>query len=168
MNTRRKTRGAKAFTLIEVLGATIIIGIAVVALLAAMTSGTSVNEAGTKTTKAVFLAQEIREWTMRLPFSDPDSGDADNPPGPDGTNPQTFVDDLDDLMDVTYNPPRNGMGNAITDMVGWSQTITLTWRNPDDLAVIVTPGSSDVINVEVSIRYQDEEILSNNWLVTRR
>ncbi len=49
-----------------------------------------------------------------------------NPPGPDQSDPQTFVDDLDDLMDVTYSPPRDAHGLPIADMTSWSQTITLT------------------------------------------
>ena len=118
-------------------------------------------------TQAVFLAQELREWTIKLPFSDLDEGDADKPPGPDGTIPQIFVDDLDDLMDVTYSPPRDGQGMSIYDMTGWSQTITLTWRDPDDLSTVVTAGTSDAIHVQVSIAYNGTEKLTTGWLVTR-
>jgi len=155
-------------TLVEVAVATAIIGIGVTAIMVASTSTTHVSDAGRKLTQAVFLAQEIREWTLKLPFSDPDPADQGNPPGSDGSDPQVLVDDLDDLMDVTYSPPRDGQGLAITDMVNWAQKITLTWRNPNDLTQTVTPGTSDVVHVQVEISCKGRNILTSSWLVTRR
>ncbi|HOF19019.1 MAG TPA: prepilin-type N-terminal cleavage/methylation domain-containing protein, partial [Phycisphaerae bacterium] len=57
----------EGFTLIEVAIATAIIAIGVVALVVSVGSGTRANQGGTELTQAVFLAQEIREWTLRLP-----------------------------------------------------------------------------------------------------
>jgi prepilin-type N-terminal cleavage/methylation domain-containing protein len=166
---RRKLPSVRGgFSLIEVAVATVIVGVGVTALMVALAAGTRTNRAGQELTQAVFLAQEIREWTLKLPFSDPDPGDANNPPGPDGTSPQIFVDDLDDLLNVTYDPPRDGKGTAIAGMAGWSQTIRLTWRNPSDLTSVVTNGASDVIHVKVDIARRGCPLLSTGWLVTRR
>ena len=165
---RKMSYSAGGFTLIEAAIATGIIGIGITALMASVAAGTRVNDSGQKLTQAVFLAQEIREWTLKLPFRDPDAADAGKPPGSDGTNPQTFVDDLDDLMDVTYTPPRDGAGSSIVDMVGWSQKITLTWRNPNNLAATVAAGASEIINVSVDISYKGQPLLTTSWLVTPR
>ena len=167
------TPGGRGFTLVEIAVATAIVGIALAALLAAVGSNTRSNDAGAKLTPGVFLAQEIREWTLTLPFSDRDSGDADNPPGPDGTSPQVFVDDLDDFygtdgLGTTYNPPRNGRGTAIPELAGWSQTITLTWRDPNDIATPVTAGTSDLISVQVGVAYQGKSVTGASWLVARK
>jgi len=151
--------------LIDVLVATALISIGIVAILVASASGTRTTGACRTRTEAVLLAQEIREWTLRLPFSDPDPGDAGNPPGPDGSNPQTFVDDLDDLMDVTYSPPRDGQGSPLSDMAGWSETITLTWRDPDDLQTTVADGASDVIHVQLDLMWQGQLVHSVGWFV---
>lgn len=155
------------FTLVEVAVATAIVGLAMAALMVAAGSATRINDAGRKITQAVFLAQEFREWTVALPFSDPDPADADNPPGPDGSDPQTFVDDLDDLMDVTFCPPRDGQGYALTELPDWSQTVTLTWRDPADLGSVVSPGSSDIILVQLSLAHNGEPVMTTQWLVTR-
>jgi len=165
---RARAGGRRGFTLIEAAVATAIIGLGVAAVLVSVQSGTQVNDAGRKLTVATLLAQELREWTLRLPFSDPDPEDQGNPPGPDGSDPQIFVDDLDDLMGVTYDPPRDGQGVAISDLTGWSQYIDLTWRDPADLTSIVASGTSDVIYVEVTISHKGAEILKRGWLVTRR
>jgi prepilin-type N-terminal cleavage/methylation domain-containing protein len=162
----RSVRGG--FSLIEVAVATAIVGIALAALLVAVGSNTRVNDAGSKLTQAAFLAQEIREWTLTLPFRDPDPGDAGKPPGPDGSDPHVFVDDLDDLIEVTYSPPRDGQGNQMYGMDGWSQAIELTWRDPNSLSSIVTPGGSDIIRVQVEVAFKGQSIVNTNWLVTRR
>ena len=158
----------RGFTLIEAAVATSILGLGVVALMVAAASGTRLNHESEKLTQAVFLAQELRELTLKLPFSDQDPGDMDNPPGPDGSDPQVFVDDLDDLMDVTYAPPRNGEGAPIPEMADWSETLTLTWRDPSSLTAVVDPGTSDMIYVQVVIYYQGREVLTAGWLVARR
>ncbi len=164
--TTRPGRGG--FTLIEVVVATILVGLSLTAMMVSVRSNTRVNDAGTKLTQASFLAQEIREWTLTLPFRDQDVGDRGKPPGSDGTNPQTWVDDLDDLMNVTYCPPRDGQGFAITALPAWSQTITMTWRDPNDLGATVSAGTSDVIYVNVDVKHRNTVILSSGWLVTKK
>jgi type II secretory pathway pseudopilin PulG len=166
---RKQLRVASGgFTLIEAAIATVIVGVGVGVLLTGVAACTRVNSAGKELTQGVFLAQEVREWTLQLPFSDPDPGDQGSPPGPDGSDPQVFVDDLDDLMDVTYSPPRDARGHALDDMPDWSETLTLTWRDPDSLTAVVPPGASDVLYVEVEIRNQARPVVTTGWLVTRR
>lgn len=156
------------FSLIEVVVATAIIGIGVVALLTCVSAGTSTNAEGRRLTHATFLAQEIREWTVRLPFSDLDPADQGNPPGPDGSDPQFFVDDLDDLMNVTFSPPRDGMGLDINAKPDWSETITMTWRDPTDLTTTVLPGTSNVVYVEVKLYKNGRLALTTGWMVVER
>ena len=163
----RSPRRPRGFTLVEALVASALLGLGVAALMVAASSSTRVNAAGLDMTQAAFLAQEVREWTLRLPFSDPDPGDEGNPPGPDGADPQTFVDDLDDLMGMTYSPPRNAAGDPIDELSGWSQTITLEWVDPNALTTVVSPGGSDCIRVTVSIQREGRQVQSTQWLVTR-
>ena len=152
--------------MVEVAIATALIGIAMVALLTALQSGTRTNEAGRNLTQAVFLAQEIREWTLRLPFEDPEKPGLT--PGSEEGDPQIAVDDLDDLMGVTFSPPRDAYGAVIADMSGWSETITLTWRDLSNVATVVADGSSDVVLVQVNLSYQSRVVFTTSWLVTRR
>ena len=168
MNRRHRNRGRPGFTLVEALIGTAVVGLGIAATLTAVNSGTRVHEVGRDATEAAFLAQEIREWTLKLPFTDPDPADAANPPGPDGSDPTSFVDDLDDMLNVTYSPPRNGQGLSIYAMDGWSQVITLTWRDPANLSGTVAAGSSDIVHVDVDVRKNGVSILNTGWLVVRR
>jgi len=165
---RRLTGSRQGFTLVEALVAVMIVGLGAAAIMVSAASNTRANDTAGKLTEAVFLAQELREWTLSLPFTDPDPGDEGNPPGPDGSDPQDYVDDLDDLMDVTYSPPRDGTGTAIAEMSEWSQSINITWRDPDDLTSTVADGSSSIVYVEVTIAFQGSEVMKTGWLVAER
>ena len=165
---RRLTGSRQGFTLVEALVATTIIGLGAAAIMVSAASNTRANDTGSKLTEAVFLAQELREWTLSLPFSDQDPGDQGNPPGPDGSDPQDFVDDLDDLMNVSYIPPRDGTGAAISGMPGWTQFISITWRDPDDLTSTVTAGSSSIVYVKIALSFQGTQVMETGWLVAER
>lgn len=172
--TARSARGG--FTLIEVAVATIIVGVGLAALMVSVESSTRVNDVGGKLAQGTFLAQEIREWTLALPFSTPVAGEVHNAPGPDGgVDPHVFVDDLDDFLGLdgrgtTYKPPRDGMGVEISSLPDWSQTITLSWRDPNNVAAAAPQGNgtTDVIYVHVDVGYRNKTVYGTNWLVTRK
>lgn len=151
----------------EIAVSTAIIGIGIVALMSAIGNGTRANGAASKLSQAVFLAQEIREWTLRLAFVDPNF--PNNVPGPDGVDPNIFVNDINDLMNVTFSPPRDARGQAISELANWSQTITMTWRDPSNLAGPAQAiGSTKVLNVQVVVQNNGITVLTTNWLVAGR
>lgn len=168
MTTLSRRHAHCGFTLIEAAVATVVIALGIVALLAAMGAGARNAQASQQLTTSVLLTQEIHEWMVALPFSDPDPGDQGKPPGSDGSDPQVFVDDFDDLMNVTYSPPRDGRGVAIDDLKDWAQTITLSWLDPGDFTVTLPPGDSDLVDVRVDITYQGRQVQSTRWLMARR
>jgi len=167
MRNVRKRRFGKGFTLVEAAMAAGILGLGVVSLMALCGACTRATDGGGQLSQAVFLAQEVREWTLNLPLSDPDPTDAGNPPGPDGYADHESPDDLDDLMGVTYSPPRGGNGQALADKAGWSQSVALSWVDPVSLTP-VAPGGSDAVQVDVSISFQSRPVFSTGWLVIGR
>ena len=173
---RRQSKKAEGsgFSLVEAIIAVTILGIALAAVVGVFQSGTIMNAEGSRLTRAVYLAQEIQEWTASLPFTDPE--DTGSGSGSEEGNAQTYVDDLDDLYlsgGLTYSPPvatpdasSPTTPNELTDLAGWSQTITLSWRSASNPGTSVAVGSSNVVLVAVTIRYQGDEVLSTSWLVT--
>ena len=156
------------FTLLEVLCASVITGIGFIAILSSVTASTEVTYASSEMTQATLLTQEIREWTTNLPFSDPEKYNAGNSPGADSYVGEgvPYVDDLDDLMEVTFSPPRNGLGEAIEDMDGWSQSISLTWGSSSDINTAVVPGTSEIVQVQVTISKDNKTVMQTSWLMT--
>ena len=172
----------EGFTLPEVLVASAVVALCFVAVLTAFQSGMTASDASNRKTIAVFLAQEVREWTLSLPFRDPDEPGETYMPGNDGASPQIFVDDLDDLMGQTYSPPmsaerqyskgNNLIGTPLVDLRDWSQTIRITYRAEDDPAEVSYDESggtmTGIARVEVTIRHRGEEELTVSWLVAEK
>jgi prepilin-type N-terminal cleavage/methylation domain-containing protein len=132
------------FTLIEICVATVIIGVAVTALMTGIASGTRVNDAGQNLTEAIFLTQEVRECTLKLPYSS-----------------------VAGLGGTTYSPPIDGRGQTIGQLSGWSQAVAVAYMNPAS-PTTVSGGPSDVILVTVTISRNNAQVMSTSWLVARK
>jgi hypothetical protein len=52
-------------------------------------------------------------------------------------------------------------------MIGWSQTMTLTWVTPYRLTE-VQPGESDTVRVQVNVGHDGQDVFSMQWIIARR
>jgi hypothetical protein len=157
------------FTLIETALATIIVGVGVLAIMAAQQAFHQKNAWSTHASTALRLGNEIREMTLNLPRHDPVTGASFWGPEPN----ETWIGDFDDLDDfdgesgeegeegegVIFsaslgNGPVNAMRKIIPNMEGWSQTVTVTNVNPFDITEALDAFESDMIKVDVVIHYQ--------------
>ena len=118
----RKTRG---FSLIEVLIATILVGMAIAALVAANSSFTMANDAGSDLSTAEFLIEQIRELTMMLPLVDPDASTWTVLGPESGEADVSAYDDVDDFDGATFSPPINSDRAPLTDFTTFSQQVTV-------------------------------------------
>ena len=59
------------FTLIETAITVVVVGVAIAAMMVAVSSSTRLNAEAGELTTATLLAQHTREWTSRLPLFDP-------------------------------------------------------------------------------------------------
>ena len=159
----RRSR-CRGLTLIEATVASAIVAISFAACAALLGSASQNTRVGMKMLQADSLAQSIREWTLTLPFEDPDSADAGRPPGPDPFDPAGSADDLDDLRNRTFGPPVDGQGNVLSGLEHWEQRISVKWVDPLDLTA-VPDGTSDTVLVSVQVCYQSSPMFTADWLV---
>jgi prepilin-type N-terminal cleavage/methylation domain-containing protein len=139
---RAKTRG---FTLMEVIVTVILLGLALAAVLAGIGLGVQFSGEGSDLTRAVFLAQEIREMTTRLSFSE-----------------------VAALDGASYSPPVSAHGETLLGSGDWSQSVNVTWRSDSDPGQTVSAGTSDILFVRVQVFRQGELVLTTGWLVARK
>ena len=132
------------FTLIEVLIAVILVGLAIASLVAANNSFTKANAAGTVLSTAEFLVEQIRELTA-----------------------MTGYDDLDDLDGVNFSPPISADGNALDDSAAFSQQITVDNVDAANFENVVPDHSSDFVRVTVRVLLNSQEISSAGWIRAR-
>jgi prepilin-type N-terminal cleavage/methylation domain-containing protein len=136
VKTNAKLHG---FTLVEVLMAAILIGLAVTTLVASSGAFTRYNAAGVDLSTAEFLIEEIRELTAPVAFADL------------GTYGQT------------YSPPRDANGDNLSDFNAYKQVITVEYVTPANLT-LTSMTATDLRRVTVTITKGGRTITSSSWI----
>ena len=153
-----------AFSLIEVLIAIILVGIAIASLVAANSAFTKANAAGTELSTAEFLTEQIRELTALLPVIDPQTGTSAF--GPEEASLANY-DDLDDFDNSSFSPPINADREVLNDFTAFSQQITVENVSATNFEQIVSDHNSDFVRVTVKVFLNSKEINSANWIRAR-
>ena len=152
------------FSLIEVLIAVVLVGLAIAALVVASNSFTIANSAGTDLTTAEFLMEQIRELTALLSVIDPQSSTATF--GPEEADLAGY-DDLDDFDGASFSPPINANRGVLNDFAAFSQHVTVENVNPTDFEQVVSDHSSHFVRVTAKVFLNAKEISSTSWIRAR-
>ena len=150
----------QGFTLIEVLVAIVVIGIAFVSLISATSSFTSTNGYGVELSTSEFLIEQIRELTRLLPIVDPDGGTNFGAEEAAVAN----YDDLDDFDDAVFSPPINSERISLNDFSAFSQRVTVQNVSASNFQTVVSDGSTAFIRVTVTVLLNSKEISSASWI----
>lgn len=161
----RNTKYKSGFTLIEVLFAVLLVGLAIASLLSANATFTSANGAGADLSTAEFIIAQIRELTMLLPVIDPETEYATF--GPEAGETLANYDDLDDFNGATYSPPINAERTAMSEFSAYSQKIAVQNVNASNFEQVVANHSSNFVRVTVQVYLNSKLISSANWLRAR-
>lgn len=153
----------QGFTLVEVLVAMILIGIAIASLLAASISFTRANGAATNLSTAEFLLEQIRELTTTLPVIDPDGGSTFG--AEEGALAE--YDDLDDFDGITFSPPISIDRTPLTDFTGFTQQITVENVSPANFQQVEADGTTNFVRVTVTVSLNSKPICSSMWIRAR-
>lgn len=136
---------SNGFTLVEVLFAILLVGLAIAALLGANAAFTRANGAGTDLSTAEFLLEQIKELTATL-----------------------AVDDLDDFADeAPFHPPISADRTPLTDFPAFTQQITVENVSASDFGLVADPGSTDFVRVTARVLMNSTEISSASWIRAR-
>jgi len=135
------------FSLIEVLIAVVLVGLAITALLLASSSFTIANGAGTDLSTAEFLVEQIRELTAMLPY-----------------------DDLDDFVGAdgveSFWPPIGADKNPLDGFAAFTQNVAIENVNPTNFEQVVG-YDSNFVRVTVEVFLNAKEISSSSWIRAR-
>lgn len=193
---RGNKRLRRGFTLIETTLTTIIVGLAIAALVRLVLTQTQNNHIAQRTSIGISLANNVREMMAGLPFSDPSNGTQTFGPETGETTLASFndVDDFDGFDSTVRNDigsgqpvgPVDAARRVITATIdgttqvppewrNWRQQITVEPVDPNNLN-LVTPKPNTariVVRVTVSISYRPpgatdwQQITQLRWLKTR-
>jgi prepilin-type N-terminal cleavage/methylation domain-containing protein len=134
---RRHPRG---FTLIEASLVMVIIGVAVVAMLELMASGTKANTSSSQQITALSLARNIREHCFTLAF-----------------------DEVRALNGTTFSPPIAADGATLGGVDEWQQTIVITPVDPGNLIGSHTGTQVNAVRVTVYAVLRGQKHSTLSW-----
>jgi len=152
------------FSLVELLIAILLVGVAIAALMVANGSLTIANSAGTDLSTAEFLIEQIRELTALLPVIDPQTG-ADTF-GPEEASLADY-DDLDDFDGAYFSPPIGANRDVLNDFAAFNQHVTVENVNATDFEQVVSDHDSSFVRVKVTVLLNSKEISSTSWIRAR-
>ena len=154
-------RYKSGFTLVEVLIATILVGLAIASLIGANISLTRANGIGADLSTAEFLIEQIRELGALLAVIDPETGTAQF-----GSEEAALADydDLDDFDGKSFSPPINTNREALQSFAAFSQQITVENVDGANFENTVADHSSNFVRVTVRIFLNSREISSTSWI----
>jgi prepilin-type N-terminal cleavage/methylation domain-containing protein len=133
----------RAFTLIEVAIATVIIGVGFTATLQLLAAGTVANKEGTELTTGIHLAGNIHEASLR-----------------------TNYDDLFDL-EGTHNQPLDANLRPIPNMNGWQQVVDVTYVDEHLLTSAVPDHQVEpTARVTVTVNRSGRFVYQTSWIAT--
>jgi type II secretory pathway pseudopilin PulG len=137
----------RAFTLIEAMMVTVIIGVGVMSMLELLAAGTLVNGESTELTTAVNLANNINELCVRTDYQDL------------RTTVGTSAGRL-------YDPPIDGRGQQLIRHTGWSQLVTVQYVEPHRVTAVVPDSQVEPTSrVTIQIRRYGRPIYTTSLLV---
>lgn len=163
-NSNIRSDKGGGFTLLEVLIAVVLIGLAIVSLLASSSAYSQANGEAANLSTAEFLIEEIRELTTGLPVVDPESSTSVF--GPEESI-LTDYDDVDDFDSAVFSPPINAERSLLNNLSAFSQQITVENVSASNFEQVVSDHSSSFIRINVNIELNGTPVSSVNWLRAR-
>jgi len=160
----QNTKYEHGFSLIEVLIATILVGLVVASLIAASGSFTKASGAGMNLSTAEFLLEQVRELAALLPVVDPDTDTSIF--GPEESVLADY-DDLDDFDGVIFSPPISADRQILNDFSEFSQHITVENVDGSNFGQVVGDHSSYFVRITVDVSLNSKRISSVSWIRAR-
>lgn len=147
----KSRRSRRAFSLAEVVVATLITGIMLVAALRTVGASVRGRIAMANRERAVLLAQQLMAEILQADYAEPDEPPVFGPEASETGGTRAAFDDADDYHNWTASPPQEKDGTPIPDRADWQRTVTVKWVNDSLLKqVVATDKGVKRITVTVS------------------
>jgi prepilin-type N-terminal cleavage/methylation domain-containing protein len=161
----------RGFSLIEVLIATVLIGLSIAALMGANSSFSLANVTGADLSTAEFLTEQIRELTTMLPVVDPGVTTWTTLGRESGETTLASYDDVDDFDGFdsnTLGAPISAQRTTLPDLAAFRQQVTVQKVNPSNFDQTWADNTtSNFVRVTVTILEHGRPISSASWIRAR-
>ncbi len=126
-----------AFSLIEVLVATAIMGVLLVAAMQTVGNSVRAERSTADSCHGLWLAQQLMAEVRAAKYGEPDETPAFGAEVLETGGTRSAFDDVDDYHNWSASPPQDPDGTAIPDRAGWQRTVAVDYLNANDLSAEV-------------------------------
>lgn len=167
---RNRERYRAGVGMMEVLVATLIVGIVMVAALRSLGAAVRASVSIAQHHKAVGLAEELMSEILQASYHDPEGEDTIGLDSGESATPRTSFDDIDDFDGWTASPPVTAAGVPKEDHVNWSRSVQVAYVAPTtpDGAALSTSARSGAKRVIVTVAYKGTVLYRLQSLQTER
>jgi prepilin-type N-terminal cleavage/methylation domain-containing protein len=154
-NDQRVAR--RGFSMIEVMVATLIVGIMMVAAMNTFGAFIRGEHRLALQSRGWLLAQDLASEILACLYEESDGTPSFGRETGESSNLRAAYDDVDDYDGWQCSPPKNRDGSTIADHTGWTRTATVDWvalANPE-LVVAAEQGLKLIV---VEVKFQDEVV----------
>ena len=147
-------------TLVEVVVATLVVSLMLVAALNAATAARLADYKLTERNRALLLAQALLSEIVQQAYDDPVAGVGSfGLETGESTGNRSLFDDVDDYNGWSATPPQNRDGTAVAGTTGYEQAVSVAWVQPTDLSQ-VSGSETGLKQIKVTIRRNGRPIIT--------
>jgi type II secretory pathway pseudopilin PulG len=152
-------------SLMEVVAATLIVGLMSVAALNSLGAATRSAESIGNRAVALGLADDMMAEILPLAYRDPNGAPAFGPEADESPGPRALFDDVDDFHGWNQSPPQDRNGVTIPNRTDWRRRVFVGYVNRDNPAQS-TAGNTDqgVKRIRVVVEYRGQ-VLAEQFAV---
>jgi prepilin-type N-terminal cleavage/methylation domain-containing protein len=140
-----------AFSLIEVLVATGIMGVLLVAAMQTVGHSVRAEQSNAETCHGLWLAEQLMAEVLAARYGEPDDAATFGLDASEITGTRSAFDDVDDYNNWTASPPQDRDGTEIPDRSRWQRTVVVEYVSPDDLSTTLL-SDHGIKRITVTVR----------------
>jgi len=141
-----------AFTIVEAVISTIVVGVMFVAALNTVGASRLTQHKASLLRRGPLLAEPLMSEILRQSYKDPDGTPVFGRESNESATPRTSWDDVDDYDGLSESSPVAKDGTALTSSTGWKRTVEVKWVNAANPAEVTTVESG-VKRIVVTVTY---------------
>lgn len=152
------------FSLLEVVVATLIVGVMMVAALESLGAYTRGQQHVAEQSRGWLLAQDLMAEVLGRRYEEPDDAVQFGREGAETLSSRSNYDDVDDYHGWDASPPQGKEGTVMSNLTGWRRRVTVERLSAADLTTAVT-SEEGLRRVTVEVFYENDPVVK---LVTLR
>ncbi|MFN9972042.1 MAG: hypothetical protein ACK58T_19360 [Phycisphaerae bacterium] len=140
-------------TLIECVGASLILAVIAVAAVRTSAGAATAQALSSRRATGMMLAESLLAEIERKAYIDPANPTTLGRDAGESSTDKTTFDDVDDYNGWSESPPRDSTGAPIPGMADWARTVAVAWSDMGPLSPDVS-GNTGMKSVAVSVYFK--------------